>query len=249
MLRKTISILILLICIPIAQVSPQMSECSNMLMNIKNVNIAGSPFFISPQENWILEAAGAGKGQYINTGTVKLYLFPFCDTTGKEELITIDPIDSNVGMQITVSNIFGKTWNKDQTAIYFSVAGSNIPNNSPTVMEIYELDVSGIVSTKDPFIANEPILKKISVSNYPNPFSTYTKFNYTIPTDNNVTINIYNSLGNIVNVLEEYNKSMGTHSIDWDGMDYNHMKLPGGEYYYQIISGKRITSRKMIIIK
>jgi len=86
-------------------------------------------------------------------------------------------------------------------------------------------------------------------NNYPNPFNPSTTINYTIPKGENVRLEIYNSLGEIVNTLLDGYKDAGNHSIIWNGKDSNGNSLSSGIYFYRLINSSNTISKKMIMLK
>lgn len=86
-------------------------------------------------------------------------------------------------------------------------------------------------------------------NNYPNPFNPSTTINYTIPKGENVRLEIYNSLGEIVNTLLDGYKDAGNHSIFWNGKDSNGNSLSSGIYFYRLINSSNTISKKMIMLK
>ena len=84
--------------------------------------------------------------------------------------------------------------------------------------------------------------------NYPNPFSSTTRINYTIPKASNVKIIIFNSTGGYITTLIEKRQAAGSYSIEFKGSE-----LPGGTYFYSFIaipidgSAEYRETRKMII--
>ena len=65
--------------------------------------------------------------------------------------------------------------------------------------------------------------------NYPNPFNPSTVINYQLPTDNFVTINVYNMLGEVVATLVDGVQPAGFKSVTWEAGG-----MPSGIYYYRI---------------
>jgi len=57
----------------------------------------------------------------------------------------------------------------------------------------------------------------LSLSNYPNPFKGYTTIDYQLPENGKVTIQVYNSLGQLVSSLVDANQNAGNYSIRMDG--------------------------------
>ncbi len=80
--------------------------------------------------------------------------------------------------------------------------------------------------------------------NYPNPFNPLTKINYTIPKRTFVTLKIYDLLGNLIESLVNEEKSTGKYEIIFNGSN-----LPSGIYFYQMQSGKFISTKKLILLK
>jgi photosystem II stability/assembly factor-like uncharacterized protein len=81
--------------------------------------------------------------------------------------------------------------------------------------------------------------------NYPNPFNPATEIKYDLPRAANVTIKIYNTLGEEVKTLvsNEF-KNAGSYSITFDGS-----ALASGVYFYTITAGEFRDSKKMVLIK
>jgi hypothetical protein len=55
--------------------------------------------------------------------------------------------------------------------------------------------------------------------NYPNPFNPSTELQFDIPVKSNVSLSIYNLLGQIVHVLVDEEKAPGTYRIQWDAKE------------------------------
>ncbi|MDP4115816.1 MAG: T9SS type A sorting domain-containing protein, partial [Bacteroidota bacterium] len=80
--------------------------------------------------------------------------------------------------------------------------------------------------------------------NYPNPFNPNTTINYQLPKSGQVTIKVYDVLGNEVKTLVNAYKSAGDYSVNFDGS-----KLSSGMYMYRITAGGYTAARKMTLIK
>jgi hypothetical protein len=80
--------------------------------------------------------------------------------------------------------------------------------------------------------------------NYPNPFNPSTTIMYSIPQEGNVTLKIYNTLGQeVITLVNEY-KSAGRYQISFDAS-----KLTSGVYFYRVNSGNNSLVKKMMLIK
>lgn len=103
-------------------------------------------------------------------------------------------------------------------------------------------------------VANEPstdietkiqLPEKLTVnSNYPNPFNATTTISFSLPTEEFVTISIYNIAGQLVEKLIEADLSAGYHSIAWNADDY-----VSGIYVYSIQVGDHNEKGSMTLLK
>ncbi len=80
--------------------------------------------------------------------------------------------------------------------------------------------------------------------NYPNPFNPTTTISYSIPSDEVVTLRVYDGLGKEVAELINEKQSAGEYSIGFNGES-----LPSGLYIYKITAGKYSYTRKLMLIK
>jgi hypothetical protein len=80
--------------------------------------------------------------------------------------------------------------------------------------------------------------------NYPNPFNPSTTIIYSIPKGADVTLKVYNLLGQLVATLINENQIAGRHEVTFDASN-----LPSGLYFYQINAGSFTDVKKMILLK
>lgn len=80
--------------------------------------------------------------------------------------------------------------------------------------------------------------------NYPNPFNPETKISFAVANSGNITLKIYDVLGNEVAVLADRFYAAGKYTID-----FNASSLSSGIYFYTLKSGSFVQSKKMILIK
>ena len=85
--------------------------------------------------------------------------------------------------------------------------------------------------------------------NHPNPFNPKTKIKFTIPSDvkrkkRNVSLKVYDVLGNEIATLVNEEKPAGTYEITWYAE-----KLPSGVYFYKLQAGDFTETKKMVLIK
>jgi hypothetical protein len=80
--------------------------------------------------------------------------------------------------------------------------------------------------------------------NYPNPFNPSTTIKFALPVAGNVKINVYNTLGQLVEILVDGEMQSGYHEINFDGSG-----LASGIYLYQLQAGEYNSVKKMILMK
>src|SRR5690554_164050 len=80
--------------------------------------------------------------------------------------------------------------------------------------------------------------------NYPNPFNPVTTFEFHLPSSSNVTLKIYDVLGNEIETIVNEGMKAGRHTIKYDGS-----KLSSGVYYYRLITDKYSETKTMILPK
>jgi len=80
--------------------------------------------------------------------------------------------------------------------------------------------------------------------NYPNPFNPSTTISFSIPTEEFLTLKVYNSLGEEVAELINETKPAGNYSVSFDAVG-----LTSGIYFYKITAGSFIDVKKMIYLK
>ncbi len=85
--------------------------------------------------------------------------------------------------------------------------------------------------------------------NYPNPFNPDTRIDYEIPVASQVTIKIFNILGQHVRTLVNEFKLAGNHSITWDRTDNLGNEVPSGIYMYVMSARDFEMMKRMIIMK
>ena len=81
--------------------------------------------------------------------------------------------------------------------------------------------------------------------NYPNPFSTITAINFSLDKEANVTIEIYNTVGQLVSTVVNSKFGEGKHTIE-----VNAVKFTNGIYNYVVkINNQLSVSRRMVVLK
>ncbi len=85
--------------------------------------------------------------------------------------------------------------------------------------------------------------------NYPNPLNPSTTIIFNIPEKEQVSLIIYNQLGQKVSTLVDKRMSKGSHSISWDGTDSYGRQVVSGVYFYKLESKNQVSTKKLVILK
>jgi hypothetical protein len=80
--------------------------------------------------------------------------------------------------------------------------------------------------------------------NYPNPFNPSTQISYSLPNAGNVTLEVYNVLGQKVMTLVDGQMDAGVHIVEFDGSN-----LASGMYFYRIDTESFSETKKMVMLK
>ena len=79
---------------------------------------------------------------------------------------------------------------------------------------------------------------------YPNPFNAQTTISYELVNSAYVALQVYDILGREVETLVNKQKQAGYHQTIWNADD-----LSSGVYFYRIIAGDYIETKKMVLLK
>jgi hypothetical protein len=80
--------------------------------------------------------------------------------------------------------------------------------------------------------------------NYPNPFNPSTEISYAIPAETQVTLKVYNLLGQEMATLVDDTKSAGKHTVSW-----NATGNASGMYFYRLETKDFSATKKMVYMK
>jgi N-acetylneuraminic acid mutarotase len=143
-----------------------------------------------------------------------------------------------------------------QMAVYGGVNYRSFPNPSG----VLRVAISGGITT-GPALTNQTwiyteIIQSINIEggtvpeeyslmqNYPNPFNPNTTIRFSIPVVSNVTLEVFNAVGEKIGVLVSEELSAGTYNYDWKVKG-----LTSGIYFYRLSTENYSESKKMILLK
>ncbi len=106
--------------------------------------------------------------------------------------------------------------------------------------------VHKIVCTATP--AALPLAYSLS-QNYPNPFNANTKIRYQIQRAGHVTLMIFNTQGQLVQLLAEGKQMAGEYAARWDGRDGEGREVASGLYFCRLKAGSFAKTIKMVLVR
>ncbi|MDF1611149.1 glycoside hydrolase family 3 protein [Stygiobacter electus] len=136
--------------------------------------------------------------------------------------------------------------------IYNKVNDGTIPliRIEESYNRILELKKKFKIITSIENIAKETPPDFILYQNYPNPFNSSTTIVFNLPARQNVSVIIYNQLGEkIKEILNNEELPVGENKIVWNGLNDDNKPVSSGVYLYRISSGRNALYGKMILQK
>ena len=120
-----------------------------------------------------------------------------------------------------------------------SCPGNNVHQNLPWFRNEIEryLDLGG-----------PPMEFSIS-RNYPNPFNNKTQIDYQVPSENYISIVIYDLTGREVKTLMDQVQSKGDHKVVWNGLSNLGKAMSTGVYFLHFESDHFSKNNKIILLK
>lgn len=114
--------------------------------------------------------------------------------------------------------------------------------NNPELFDLFKNHLQLLSPDTLVKISNDFILYQ----NYPNPFNPSTTIQYFLKKTAFVKIELYNSLGQLIKVIDRGTKEAGSHRIF---LSFDNNLLVSGVYFYRMQAGNYIETKKLILLK
>ncbi len=190
-----------------------------------------TPLLISPENN-----------QQISSDTVNfIWSSASPHITGYELFLSTDSLFSNaIDTLITDTTIIFANM-EINTKYYWKVKAKNqIGSGDESEVFSFKTSVTDVKATQ-----NLPFEFFLS-QNYPNPFNPNTIISFQLPKAGNVTLKVFEVLGNEVATLVDEYKNAGSYNVEFR---IENLELSSGIYFYQLKAGEFVATKKMILIK
>ncbi len=170
--------------------------------------------------------------------------------SGEADLIISSITSSNVLFSISPTT---ETIAPDSTAIFYVQFSANDPGSQNGVLLFHH---NGLTSPDSVFVHAEVITgitgeggiipdQYALYQNYPNPFNPTTTIKFKLPKASQVTLKVFNTLGEEVAILVSERLSASSYSYEWSRTG----GMASGVYLYRLQAGDYVETKKMIILK
>ena len=127
----------------------------------------------------------------------------------------------------------------------------------PAVGKIYylleQIDLDGTINRSNPIEvllgARFILPTEFASTVYPNPFNPRTTISYDLPAETDVSIVIYDAIGQEIRQLVSRHYTAGRYSVQWDAKDYLGRSVGSGVYIAEIKAGSNTAIQKMLLLK
>lgn len=95
---------------------------------------------------------------------------------------------------------------------------------------------------------NQPVTPTL-LDAWPNPFNATVRLSYSLDKASNVSLVVYNLLGQEVRLLNRGRQAAGQHHVVWDGADHAGQSLPSGIYFVTLTSDAGSVNKKVLLLR
>ena len=136
----------------------------------------------------------------------------------------------------------GNSTTSESNRYYFI---DNLPLEGKNYYRLKQIDMDGTFSYSSVVeVEYIPAYKYALQQNYPNPFNPSTNINYSLASDEYISLKVYDMLGREVRSLVDEYQSKGTYKVVFDSQN-----LPSGFYIYKLQTGSFAQTRKMMLLR
>jgi len=94
-------------------------------------------------------------------------------------------------------------------------------------------------------LSRSPVLYQ----NYPNPFNPATTIRFSLPERSHAILAVYDTEGKLVRILLDATLGKGSHTVRWDATDDRGMPVSSGIYFYRLMAGGAVVTKKMVVAR
>jgi hypothetical protein len=141
-----------------------------------------------------------------------------------------------------------------ETRHEYSYVDQGLTNGVAYSYRVVDVDLAGTQTAHGPITvtpqASAGVPTEYALSqNYPNPFNAQTTISYAIPQDSQVSMKLFNILGEEVRTLVDGHQKANTYQVTWDGKDADGRSVASGVYFCTLKAGEFSQTTKMVFLK
>lgn len=176
------------------------------------------------------------------------HLLVWCDEQGSQSGLHANFKLSKSGEYIALVGTDGKTIIDEYTfgAQLTDISFGRVPSGGDKWSSMKPTPGSSNITTD---IKDNVLPTKFSVAAYPNPFNPYTTIQYSLPVRSDVSVTIYDLLGNQIWENTMVSQAPGNYSVTWNGKNKFASNVSSGIYFCRINAGKFNSSLKLMLLK
>jgi photosystem II stability/assembly factor-like uncharacterized protein len=225
----------------------------NEILELRNIGLRK---FHSPENSTGFAVGNLGLiYEYIDTTIIPVELYSFYSEVFNNQVTlkwSTATEKNNLGFEI-LSSLDDRNWNSicfingngTTNLIHHYRFTDRVETSGIYYYKLKQLDYNGDFYYSNIIEVNvsNPISFGLS-QNFPNPFNNSTIIQFQLPKDCFVALKVYNTLGQeVVAIVKEY-KQAGYYSLNFTASD-----ISSGIYFYKLIAGEHISTKKFILLK
>ncbi len=130
----------------------------------------------------------------------------------------------------------------------YEVRDDAITGNRTYWYKLREVAEDGLGAEYGPYAVTYRVVNSLA-QNHPNPFNPTTTIGYSIAKDNEVSLTVYDVAGAKVRTLVNERQKADTYKVTWDGMNDTGTRVASGVYFYKLVAGSFVKTKKMVLLK
>jgi len=87
------------------------------------------------------------------------------------------------------------------------------------------------------------------LQNVPNPFNPTTTISFTLPERMPATLTVYDAEGREIARIVDGTRPAGVSEVTWNGRGSSGERVASGVYFYRLVAGDRVLTKKMLLLK
>ena len=151
-----------------------------------------------------------------------------------------------------VSELIAGAGTTDQLMDYM-FEDTSLPAAEIVYYVLEQIDLDGTINRSNPIEvllgARFTLPTEFASAVYPNPFNPRTTISYELPADTDVSIVIYDAIGQEIRQLVSQHYTAGRYSVQWDAKDHLGRSVGSGVYIAKIVAGPNTATQKMLLLK